>query len=800
MHSSFALKPENVIGLNFGAPNFYFLKRNKINFLVYSIHSSLNLLNLNNLLIRAKSPFLHHSAFISHILSIRNRTLVIIKNTIHILDYLLPITRFSIFLGKFLFFLTNGHFFLIYDNQNKIKLINPWTLKLIGKIKLTTEAIDIQIENFANSRDFLLVLNIKKNIELWDLKKKTCIIKFYYNCSAQIVFFKYLNKPKVLVFGINNGDLIFYTFSKINKILEIKKKIGIILDIFDSSFRENSLIIRSNKYLLLFNVLKNSLKKIKKVDNYDKLYCIESVYNFFSFFKFKIYEKKINLYRYYYGKRKIELIVSRIGNKFPIEKLKSDLQSQSFFVCASLSEKIYILKYDYFKNLVKLNSKIEKKKKLKIKEIQFKYVSFNQRKLYLAICFYKLYKPVIFKICNQKTVELDINLPSTFAKCGKSISICFSNNTNCLLVGYEKNCVSLLNLNNGKYLFVKKNHTFNTKKNNCKVISLSYDKNSEFFVTGCICGTIILWNSSKFLKINFLEIKKKIYFIKWCQKSDLIIIITIDNEILIVFSETFSIIGKFSGHKKKINDFLVLKKSKFLVTSSFDKTIKIWNFVKNKCEFSLRFLYSPVSLVVDKDENILISSHQFTLGLGLFQIYKKSIDCDTFEYFKNTVEKNAKLLVLKKKKVNLLSFKVLKNRNKRIYKKKNKFIETLKISEKKVSINNKVILYKNNFIKKISLNYFNFCLFNCNQLKILFKIQLKKSNKNKNTNIIFFFFEFFLDTIVYDLKIEKWLFIFPFFSKNIIKIIKKKKLTECCIKRMLIESNRKYLKYINFYH
>jgi WD40 repeat protein len=796
MHRAFALKPENIIGLHLGQSFPFFLKRKNNNFLIHSINSCLFLFNLKNLMIRSKSPFLHHIALISRILSIKNRTFVIIKNTVHILDYLVPITRFSICKGKNLFLLTNDPFFLIYNNQeNKIKLMNPWTFKLISEINLQTEAIDIQIENLTKNKDFLLILNIKKNLEIWDLKKKICNVKFYCNYLSQIVSFKYLNKPKILVFGFNDGNLIFYNFTKINFNIEIKKKIGTILEIFDSFFLKDFFFFRNNNFLYLFNILKNTFKNIGKIDSFDRLYCIQPAYNFISFLKIKIYEKKIYLFRYYYKKKKTQMIVSRIGNKFPLEKLKMDIQLPDVFVCTSVFEKIYILKYDYFKNSKKLNFNIEKKNKLKIKELQIKYFSFNQRYLCIAICFYQLYKPVLFKINKMKILEVNINLPSQITKCGRSISICFSKNANYLLIGYDNNCVSLFDLSRGKYLFVKQNHIIKNKKNKCKVISLSYDKNSEFFISGCFCGVIILWDSYKFSKINFLKIKKKIYLLKWCERSDLIIIFTINNEILVIFPETFSIIRKFSGHKKKIHDFLILKNSNILITCSSDKTIKIWNFIKNKCEYTLRFFYSPISLVLDKNESILISSHQYTLGLGLIQIYKSKINYKKFEYYKNSVEKNGKLLSLKKGAFNV-------NCNQIIAKvdKKDKLTNNLFVSKKKKSNKFKIVLNNINISKKTQFNYLKFCLLNCNQLKNLFKIQLKKSKEIKNYNTVLFFFEIFFESFMYDFKLDKWITFFPFFNKTIIWFINQRYYNECIFVRMSIESNRKYLKYTNFYY
>jgi WD40 repeat protein len=802
MDNILSLKPEKIIGLNFGSTNPFFLKRNNKNFFICSIHSSVELFNMNTLRIRAKSPFLHHKIPISYFLSIKNRTMVVIKNTIHILDYLIPLTRLSLCKDEIIFFLTNSTFFITYHKSNKkITLINPWSFKIISKLILPNEIIDIQLVEFTNLNELIVILTKKREIELWDLKKKYCLLRFFHNSSDQIYSFKFLTISQLLVFGFGSGKIIIYSFTKRYKTSEIKiKNIGVIFNIFTAHVSNKSLVLRSNRYLILFNILKNNYRKIKSINNYDKIYCVESVRDFISFLKLEIYEKKIFLFKYYFTTRKFDIIISRIGNKFPLDKLKNVGQLNDEIACTTIIGEFHILKYNYFKNKIRIGSSLKKKNKVKVKELQIKSFPFNKKILYLAICFYQSYRPFVWKINKEKTIELDIALSPISRKSGNITSICFSKNANYLLLGYQKNLVSLLSLKNGKYLHLKKNHNLKNSDTFCKVFSVSYDKNNEFFLTGCSCGLLVIWNTYNFTKIKFLEIKKKIYALKWCQQFDIIIAVTIDNEIQIICPETFLVIRIYSGHKKKITDVLVLKNSNFIITSSLDKSIKIWNLIKNKCESTFKFLYYPINIYADKNQKILISSHRFTLGLGLFKINEKNSEYKTLEFHKKLIEKNGKLTILKIKSKQFISFTVCKKVHKKIFRKKNKLLVHFSTENKKNNCQLNGNASNKYFITETLLNQFQIDSFDHLSLKNLLKIQVRKYKKIKNFNMLGFFLEIYLDKFTCNMKIENWFNFFFFLKKNTFLVIKAKNDIESIFKRILTESNRKYLKYSKLHY
>ena len=118
--------------------------------------------------------------------------------------------------------------------------------------------------------------------------------------------------------------------------------------------------------------------------------------------------------------------------------------------------------------------------------------------------------------------------------------------------------------------------------------------------------------------------------------------------------------------------------------------------------------------------------------------------------------------------------------------------------KKKISSQFKISFFK--CIKKTSFEYFNFDLLNFSYLKNLIKIQLKKSTAIDNYNIFIVLFEIYLDYIICDLKINKWLGFLIFFNKRFFHIIDIKNYCQCIFKIISIEANRKNLKYNNIYY
>jgi len=166
-------------------------------------------------------------------------------------------------------------------------------------------------------------------------------------------------------------------------------------------------------------------------------------------------------------------------------------------------------------------------------------------------------------------------------------------------------------------------HKNRRKRINCIVTAIAINKNNSFFLSGCVHGTLKLWNKNDLKDSKKLKLHQKITQLDYNTESELILIIMQDNYIYLLFPETFSLKFILKGHSGQITDFRYFDNGKFLFTTSLDKTLKIWNIKRKKVVYSLKLKFPIISFEIDMKKNYLISSHHFTRTLGFWSIIRK---------------------------------------------------------------------------------------------------------------------------------------------------------------------------------
>nr|UXY87120.1 WD repeat-containing protein 13 [Cryptomonas sp.] len=798
------LKPQKIVGMSFENPNPFIIKRKKGIFFLISVHSAINMFNLNTLLIRAKSPFLHHNTRVSHIISIKNRTIVVLKNTIQILDYLIPTTRF-IFQERdvIFFFPINSNVLIFHKFSNKIMIFDPWKFKILSHFILQKDADNVQIEKCNCKENLILIFTNFRNIEIWNPKKSQKIVNFSLDNLFPIFSFKYINNFDYVVFGSSKGKILMYNLTNQYKIFElIFKETGDITQILFTSFLENLIFIGNKKCLASYDIITKTVKMLTLNCHHGKIFVGQFIKNSNLFLTMGIYDKNIVLHKYNSEKKELELILSRFVNRFPFRKIETNINMKNLIISINIIGELYFLKFNYFGKTFCIDLKSKKKtsekndifgnKKTPLKIIQFqaRFVSSAEEIVYVAICFYKTYNPYVWKIDKKKTIQVNNETQLRSKKWGVGNSICFSRDAKQLLIGYENNFISLFNLSDKEYSFIKNNH-IDRRKNNCSVNVLSYDKYNEFFVSGCSCGFLLLWRMSDFKTIRNLDLKKKICMLKWCEKFDIILTATIDNEIQILFPETFSLIRRCLGHKKQITDFLIIRKSKFLFSSSLDKTIKTWNLFRNACESTVKFKYSPIALAADESENILISCHENTVGIGFMEICKKTPIFFTSPFCQCSLEKNGKISSIHKPMSDNLNISI------QPYHFKNLILEEKNLASNDRFYNKFKIYSKKKCFRLINDFFFydfEYYRIDKKNIKNFFKDQVKTNQFCiTNSNFLFFSIEIFIDNIICKLNLKSCVDFFLFICKKIHQFLNIQNHLEPIFKRISVELTRQHL-------
>ena len=167
--------PKNILGVYTGFS--YSIKNNSQKGKIISIpcNSILNNYELKNLNICNSSPILHPRLNISGLFTWKQRSFVLIKKFILILDYLVPTTRICIFKKNLTSILEHGNELLIFSvYERKIVIIEHLKLRIVHSIILPFGFINIiSVDN--SLKNFLLILKDNTSIIVFDIRKRSSI-------------------------------------------------------------------------------------------------------------------------------------------------------------------------------------------------------------------------------------------------------------------------------------------------------------------------------------------------------------------------------------------------------------------------------------------------------------------------------------------------------------------------------------------------------------------------------------------------------------------------------------------------
>jgi WD40 repeat protein len=809
---NFMIIPRKIFGLICGSTKPFILKKKKKFFLILAVHSSINLFNCMGLVLKTKSPFLHPTNYIISLLCFKNRIIILINKNIHILDYFIPTSRIFFLEKKInsLFFL--GKFFLTLEKKKKkIAIFDPWKMNVKIEIEFKKEILAIKTQLSKKKKQLTFILKKNSEIEAWDLENVKCLLKI--NLKLKFFIFNFdFNKTtnKFILFLSKNYLLVFDIKKKKIKIYFIgikKEKIKNI--IFSYNFKKLIFLFGENSNFIWNKKKKNKIKfnfwvhigKINPIGFFEETNI---------FLTLGIFDNTISIFRFSKKKLKFKLLKIKRENYLPIEKIKIVRLENFSLIFANVKGFLGFYKnkklLQWEKNNYLKKNFLKRKKIIRHLYIEKEFI--EKRDILVIIGFYKFQYPFLWKISENivfpfLTKALYVN---PFFK--NINSLIFLSNYNFLLIGFEKNIICLLKIHNANIEHSFLNHHHFKKKNNCFVRTLNKNHDENLFISGCSHGTLKLWDVKDLKTKKKIKLKNKIIKTKWFLESDTIIVLCNNNHFYIIFPENFIVQRVLFAHKKLITDFFLIDSSKVLISSSLDKTIKIWNLFTASCLDSILMKFPIIEMDLCFKENNFITVHHNTLGIGF---WKNEIKIEIKNSKNNYVKKNffiteinslvlnkiGKFFIKKKRKFsdpNKNYFMLEKNSTVRklsSFENIPNFSKNKKIKNKKeiIKIIKKIIRNRNYFLKIIFLNGIKSFLEN---IKIITKFK-------KNGLIIYLFF----GEILFENFLSFWNIDFSFkFFYNFFQTLKKK-LNICYFKnffsRLFIETNRvkKKLEWLN---
>lgn len=643
------LVPQKSFGLISGQTKPLFFKFQKKIFFLVSIFSSLTLFELKTLNYRAKTPFLHPLEKISFTMLFKNRTIVSFHKTLFVLDHFIPTIKLFFQKSQIIKVVqTKDKFVLFYKHKNKIQICNPKNMSVSKEIYFFTKIFDFHILENEKKESIVICLSKSGFLEFWSLSgpKLFKILKF--NFEKEIFLIKALKNSSKLCIILTNGKILIFDF--LDEVLLKRKKIFFPrnlkkIAVFFFSF--SIFFVCSSKGNFMYDFYRGKKKKLK-----NHLFSHAGETNIFIgnsnlLFSSCFSDNFIKIFQFNDSKKNFNLIKKIIGIFSTIEIIKKFPKYKKYILGLSLQNLLVFGKNRHLMELGNFskNRKIEKKA---VRELIIKIQKSDKKNITVMVHFFRKKFPFFWNIIENKLKYRKKCEIFKGCKIKKIISSVFFSNGKRILFGCTENKIILLD-------YLKKNHkklTLNhhktiQKRNFCLVSCIEICKINNYFLSGCLHGTLKLWRKKNLKYPKKLKLFSKIIKIKWNIELDLIFVVCGDFKIYLVLPEKFLIKTVFKGHSCSITNLKILNGGKTFITSSLDKTIKIWHLKKNKTLFSVFLFFPVISFEVNIKENLLISAHNFTKALGFWKIFRKEKQQKNVSFF---WEKNGSIKYEKKKK------------------------------------------------------------------------------------------------------------------------------------------------------
>lgn len=181
--------------------------------------------------------------------------------------------------------------------------------------------------------------------------------------------------------------------------------------------------------------------------------------------------------------------------------------------------------------------------------------------------------------------------------------------------GYSTGDVDRFNIQSGIH-----RATYGSPAHKTAVRGVSSDNLNQFVVSGGADGFLKFWNFKG--KVNEpiaeMNLNEGIILFVSHRESAMLCVALEDYTVNIVDCDTRNVVRKFKGHTATITDACFSPDSRWLITSSMDCTIKVWDIPSSYLVDHFKVEYACTSLSMSPTGNFLATSHVNFLGIYLW--------------------------------------------------------------------------------------------------------------------------------------------------------------------------------------
>ena len=579
--------------------------------------SSIYQYEISKMKLSKKSPFLHYNNSIKCILMIKNRTFATISTTLHILDFFIPITRVKLFSGP----ITNlvkveGGIFLFSTIDQKGFLLDVKTLSILKFLRPKTKILFLSKNQKTLKKNLLLFYTQNSSIEIWNINLMKNICSFNFNLSFSPTEFFIKNDRKNIFLNLPKNFLFIFNMKKKKKRIYKNKKFKEFQHLIYLKNKSDNCLIKCKNNLYIME--KKKIYHFKLRGHYGEISFLKILENRL-LLSIGLYDNTIALHALDEKSGRFNLLKKKSGKNFPIQKF-NDFKANKFIrgIETQMKKNNSNYKSKQIDNGQNLRSPNSIMNHLPVKQIIIKPDIFNIYHYTIIVLFFNSPNIQFWEfISNTKFLGFSSFLQNrTIISNVSCLSV--SNKIKIAILGYEDNLLSFIDIVSKKFLFHGQNHKFFDLNYRCKIKFCEIDFSDTLFISYCSHGILNLWDLSK-LKIEKTLILKGLDFLKWSPTRDLMYVSGITGEIYLIFPQNFHIIKVLKNHSSKIMD-LSLFKDKYLISSSLDKTVVLWDLLENKCCDRIKFKFCPISLEINNKDYMIYLGHENTIGISKWSL------------------------------------------------------------------------------------------------------------------------------------------------------------------------------------
>ncbi|GJQ84496.1 hypothetical protein Trydic_g15689 [Trypoxylus dichotomus] len=187
---------------------------------------------------------------------------------------------------------------------------------------------------------------------------------------------------------------------------------------------------------------------------------------------------------------------------------------------------------------------------------------------------------------------------------------------NFVIIGYSSGHVDRFNMQSGLW----RCEYGDPKAHDGPVRGIATDTLNQVTVTGGSENVIKFWLFKNKCKtpIKLLNIEESVNFFRTHSESSILMVALEDFSILIIDIDTKVPIRKFTGHRAQITDATFSANSRWLITSSMDCSIRIWDILSSQLIDQFCTETPCISLSMSPNDEALATAHVDYLGIFLW--------------------------------------------------------------------------------------------------------------------------------------------------------------------------------------